>query len=386
MSDGDVTSLLAELVAMPTVSERDNGELLEWLRTHLGDLGARVHVHPGAHGRANLIATLGPSGPGGLVLAGHTDVVPAGEGWMTDPWTLTADGDRLFGRGTADMKGFFAAVVVALARVERDNLIAPVHVLASYDEEIGCRGVRDILPTLHDRSEFAPALVVVGEPTMMRPRHAHLGKQTLRVEVTAAAAHSSRAGTVPSAITHAGRLVGVLDEILQRRPPVADGDSPPYTVNCGTISGGSQVNVIAERCTLVLEVRHDTNHTPEELLAPLWRAIEDGRCDLAGIAGGGIEVTELARYPALSTDSSAPAFRIAERLADAGPSTAIGFGSEGGLYAEALEAPVMICGPGDIDHAHRPDEYVTVDQLRRCVAFTETLVTKLCCASGDEAP
>ena len=373
--DERVTDLLAELVAMPTVSESSNAALVQYLCDHLEPMGATCTLSDGVEGRANLVATVGPSTVGGVMLCAHTDVVPPGEGWATPPFHLTTVGDRVHARGAADMKGFIATVLAALERVDPAALSAPVHFVASYDEEVGCRGVRDVLPTLSANPLLRPAIVVVGEPTMMRPRHSHLGKVAVRLVVTAAEAHSSRAASAPSAISYAAGFVRVLDDI-QRSCPHTDG-APPFVVNCGTIRGGTQTNVIAGECTLAFEVRFDTEHDPDELLRPLRAAIAEAEPTLTAV-GGGVGWTEVTRYPAMRTDTSAPAFRAAERIADSGPSLDLGYGTEGGLFAEALEAPVMICGPGDIADAHRPDEFVSLDQLDRSTRFVRGLIDHFC--------
>jgi len=370
-----VISLLAELVAMPTVSETPNGALIERLRAQFEALGAVVRVGPGTSGRTNVVARMGPAVQGGLMLCAHTDVVPAGEGWTTDPFELTRIDDRLHGRGSADMKGFIATVLVALESIDPRSLAAPVFFVGTYDEEIGCRGVRDLLPVLRDDPLMRPSLAVVGEPTMMRPRHSHLGKLGVRLTVRAAEAHSSRAASVPSAITHAAALVRVLDDIQATCPP-GEG-APPFVVNCGTIHGGTQSNVIAGECQLVFEVRFDVDHDPDVLLQPLRAAIERAAGVLRGV-GGGIDWDEVTRYPAMRSDVTHPCFRAAERIADAGPSVDLGFGTEGGLFSEALGVPVMVCGPGDIADAHRPDEFVGVDQLDRSLRFVTGLVDHFC--------
>jgi acetylornithine deacetylase len=377
-----VAALLHQLVAFPSVSRTPNREVLGWLTERLESLGATVRVVEGAHaGRANLIATIGPRGAGGVLLSGHTDVVPPGDGWDSDPWSLTRRGDRLVGRGAADMKGFFAATIHALAELPETTLTAPVHLVASYDEEIGCQGVRDVLPDLARDPLVRPEIVVIGEPTMMRPRHSHLGKELHRLTVTAPEAHSSRAATAPSAITAAAELVGVLAEIQALAPAGADPAVPPYSLNCGTIRGGTAPNVIAGSCTVEFEVRHDTVHDPGVVLAPFVAAVAriDGRLRAVG---GTATCERLSRYPALAVDAGAPAFVRAARLADAGLAIALGFGTEGGLIAEALDAPVMICGPGDIADAHRPNESVSTQQLERCVHFVRALIRDFCTMEG----
>ena len=369
-----LTDLLQHLVAFPTESHTPNLELIRWVAEHLESNGARATVLEADEGRANLLASFGPVDSGGLMLSGHSDVVPAGLGWMTDPYTMTQVGDSLHGRGTADMKGFIAAVIRMTERFRGTELRRPLHVALSFDEEIGCVGVRHALEVIVDRDDLRPDVVVIGEPTMMRPSHSHMGKLAYEVVCRTAAAHSSLSHTKPSAIRSAVRLVGVLDELQQRYRPTAE---PEVTFNCGTISGGVGVNVIADRCAFAFEVRHTVDHDADVVLQPFMRAVEREQSDLAD-GGGSIVVTEAIRYPALRTVPSDPWLRIVERIADAGPARSIGYGTEGGLFAEALEVPVVICGPGDIAVAHRPDEYVTVDQLLRCEYFLCALVQQLC--------
>jgi acetylornithine deacetylase len=377
---GPITDVLRQLVAFPTVSRTSNLALQHWLAEQLESCGARARVVPGeGDGRANLVASVGPATAGGLLLSGHTDVVPPGEGWHTDPWQMVEQDGHVFGRGTADMKGFLAVVLVVLGEIDPGRLRAPVHVLASYDEEVGCQGVRDVLPDLGDDRTVRPDLVVIGEPTMMRPRHSHLGKQMYRVTVRAAEAHSSRAATAPSAIAGAAELVQVLSSVQAGCPPPLAGGAPAFTVNCGTIRGGTAANVIAAECEMVFEVRHDIDHDPVEVLSRFFAAADALHQRLAAV-GGGVERHLITSYPAMSTDTSIPAFAQAVRLADTGASSALDFGTEGGLLAAAIDAPVMICGPGDIADAHRPDESVAVEQLERCAHLVRQLIAHFCAA------
>jgi acetylornithine deacetylase len=346
--------------------------LIDLVAGRLAASGARVDIVPGDEGRANLFATFGPAVAGGLLVSGHTDVVPAGTGWATPAYELTRRGDALHGRGSADMKGFIAALLCVLTPAAVDDLAAPLHVALSYDEEVGCVGVRGLLSRLAERADVRPALVLIGEPTMMRPRHAHQGKVAFDLTFTSRAGHSSRSHSLPSAIASAARVVVALDEMR---------DDPDVTVNCGVVHGGTALNVIAERCELTFELRHSTAADPDALLRPIWATIDGERRRLAEV-GGGVEVVETVRYPAMATDPSDAMLALVERLADAGPAVPLGFGAEGGLFARALGAPVVVCGPGDIDVAHRADEHVPVDQLRRCTELLSSVIDALCRA-GD---
>ena len=369
-----LAQLLSELVAFPTESTTSNLDLIHWVADHVESNGGRSTVLPGSEGRANLLASFGPVAPGGVMLSGHTDVVPAGSGWATDPYSMTKVGDALYGRGTADMKGFIAAVIRVTERFRGVDLMRPLHLALSFDEEIGCIGVRDAIDVIVRSDDIRPDVVVIGEPTMMRPRHSHMGKLAYEIACRAVAAHSSLSHDTPSAIAAAARLIHALDDLQQRHRPTGE---PEVTFNCGSILGGGALNVIAERCAFTFETRFTVDHDPDAVLESFWDAVEVERAALAAV-GGSVQATEITRYPALRTDSNDPWLRVIERIADAGPATSIGFGTEGGLFAAAIDAAVVICGPGDIAVAHRPDEYVSVEQLLRCERFLTGLVQQVC--------
>ncbi|MCU1397767.1 MAG: argE [Acidimicrobiales bacterium] len=381
--------LLAELVAMPTESRTSNRELIEWVADHLRTFGAAVAIIDGDPGRANLLATAGPDGPGGLLLSGHTDVVAAGDGWATPAYALTEvdldAGRSVAGRGTADMKGFIACVLATIEVIDASALVRPVHIALSYDEEVGCVGVRSLLDQLADGERHRtvrPDLVMIGEPTLMRPRHAHLGKVAYRLAFTAQAAHSSLSPFLPSAIGATSRVIAALESVARphRATAIRDASGEPsadVSVNVGTIHGGTALNVLAKRCEMTFELRHTTAFDPDGLLAPVWAAVDEERLALVDV-GGGIVIEEITRYPALMTDRSAAVVAVVERLADRGQSVPVGFGTEGGLFAAAIDAPVVICGPGDIGVAHRPDEHVSIEQLQACLTFLPRLIDALC--------
>ena len=369
-----LTQLLSELVAFPTESTTPNVGLIRWVADHVESNGGRATVLTGSEGRANLLASFGPAATGGLMLSGHTDVVPAGTGWATDPFSMTKVGDALYGRGTADMKGFIAAVIRMIERFRGVDLARPLHLALSFDEEIGCIGVRDALEVIAGSDVVRPDVVVIGEPTMMRPRHSHMGKLAYEIVCRAVAAHSSLSHTTPSAISAAARLIHTLDDLQRVHSPTGE---PNVTFNCGAIDGGGALNVIAQRCAFTFETRFTVDHDPDAVLSAFWDAVDVERAVLTAV-GGSVDVTEIIRYPALRTSSDDPWLGLIERIADAGPATSIGFGTEGGLFAAAIDAAVVICGPGDIAVAHRPDEYVTVDQLLRCERFLCSLVQQIC--------
>jgi acetylornithine deacetylase len=374
-SVSSTVELLRSLVAFATESRTPNRDLLSFAVEHTEPFGGRAQWIPGPDGRSNLLISFGPDEPGGLLLAAHTDVVPAGSGWATPPYDLTHIDCHLYGRGTADMKGFLAATLHVLAGL--DGWTAPLHVALSFDEEVGCAGMPSMLEHLGAATNVRPDLVVVGEPTMMIPRHRHLGKLAYELTLYGTAGHSSRSPDVPSTITSAARITLALDH-LQTSYRSDDPTAPhEITVNVGTIAGGTALNVIAERCTLSFELRHAPKRNPDHAIAPVLQVIEQERGVLADI-GGGIDTVEVTRYPGLATATDHPLVKLVERIADGGPCQPIGYGTEGGLYAGSLGVPVVICGPGDIAVAHRPDEYVSLEQLDRCERFVRTLIEHLC--------
>lgn len=375
-ADAAVASL-TRLVSFVTESRTSNIALLEWVADRADAAGARVEILPGAPGRANLLASFGPEGAGGVLLSAHSDVVPAGEGWAHPAYAVTREGDLLFGRGTADMKGFIAVALELLCRLDPADLHHPVHLALSYDEEVGCAGVGGLLDHLAATGSVRPDLVLIGEPTMMLPRNRHLGKVAFDVTFIAEPGHSSRSHVLPSAITAAARVVAMIDAENHRHRPADVRAAPDVSLNCGTLHGGQALNVVAERCELSFEVRFSTDHDPERLLAPLRDAI-DREGELLGAVGGGVTMVETLRYPALHTEADQPMLTLVERIADGGKAAAIGYGTEGGMFAAALRVPVVICGPGDIAVAHRPDEFVSVEQLLRCERFLSGLIEALC--------
>lgn len=371
--------LLAELVAFPTVAGTPNGELIAFAAERLAAAGATVRVSEGARpGARNLHAVLGPAEVPGLVLSAHTDVVAVeGQDWRRDPFTLHADGGRLYGRGTADMKGFIAAVLAVVAELDAPTLHRPVHVVLSSDEELGCLGIRPLLPALAE-AVAGPSLTVVGEPTRLRVVERHKGKLAVRVEVRGRACHSSRAPEGVNAVEYAARLIAGLDPLRDRLARTARDERfavPHATVSTGPIAGGVALNIVPETCTFELEARLLPGQGP----APVLGAIRASATRLENEMGadGGIAVMTTTEYPALGGEGGDPQ-RAALVAGCAGTKAggAVDYGTEAGLLEEALGGTVVVCGPGDMAQAHRADEFVEVDQLERDALFLRRLVAR----------
>ena len=349
--------MLARLVGFPTVVGTPNLDLMGFVGEYLESHGIACHLLIGPDGdRANLLATIGDATQPGYILSGHVDVVPAGEPeWRSDPFILRTEADRLIGRGACDMKGFVAAVLAAAPTLADMKPTTPIHIALSYDEEAGCRGVPHLIAALPDLCA-APLGCIVGEPTSLQPVLAHKGKAALRLVARGVSGHSSRPDEGVNAI-HA--LLPALSAAqgqataLQHDGPRDARFAPPWSsLQIGTIRGGQAINIIPDRAEAEIEARAIAGVAPEELLAPIVAA-----------AGRDVDVEWLSRYPALALDADHPLAGLAAGISGRTPLAAVSFGTEAGLF-QAAGIPAVICGPGDIARAHRPEEYLTQDELR----------------------
>lgn len=379
--------LLARLVGFATVSRDSNLELIGFIRDYLAGLGVDSELFFNEEGtKANLFATIGPTDRGGVVLSGHTDVVPVdGQAWTVEPFQLTERDGRLYGRGTADMKGYIASVLAAVPAFLAQPLKVPVHLAFSYDEEVGCLGVRSMLEALQQRPH-KPRLCLIGEPTELKPVLGHKGKLAMRCQVHGAACHSAYAPYGVNAIEYAARLIGKLGEIGDElaRPERHDQrfDPPFSTVQAGVIKGGRALNIVPEECEFDFEVRAlpgfeaqavaDRLQTYAEAdLLPRMRAVS---------AGSDIRFNPLSAYPGLATPADSEAARLVALLSGSDAFGTVAFGTEGGLFDQA-GIPTVVCGPGSMEQGHKPDEFVSVAQLQGCDAMLRRLVGYL---AGDE--
>ncbi len=371
--------ILKTLVGFDTTSRLSNMALIEWVEAFLDGYGVPHRRVPNADGsKSNLIASLGPAAEGGVVLSGHTDVVPVdGQPWSSDPFVLVERDGRLYGRGTCDMKGFLA---LALAAVPELAVSArrPVHLAFSYDEEIGCLGSPAMIEVIR-RELPRPALVVVGEPTRMEAVNGHKGIATFTVRVTGREAHSSQTQLGVSAIMEAVKLMGSLTALSERLEREADPASPftpkGATLTIGVVHGGTAGNILARECTFLFDLRFPPGLDPEAILAPFFAEADAlDRTLKARAPEAGVEVTRRSSTPALSPEPDGIAEAFARRLAgDNGPPRAVAFAAEAGQFQQAGFSTV-ICGPGSIEQAHQPDEYVELAQMQRGAAFMRRLV------------
>ena len=375
--------LLERLVTFDTTSHRTNLELIGFVEDHLAGLGVASRRVPSGDGaKANLYATIGPHVEGGVVLSGHTDVVPVdGQAWTSDPFALAERDGRLYGRGTCDMKGFLALALAAAEDLGRAELKRPVHLAFSYDEEVGCLGAPDLIAAL-GAAVPRPSAVVVGEPTSMEAVSGHKGVSRYVVTARGREAHSSLTHLGVSANQIAIKLLSSLDAVAERLKAEARPTSPflpkESTVTVGLIHGGTAANILARECQVQFELRTVADHDARTVLAEVFdqarRLDEDMK---ARFPETGVSITTLADVPALAPEPDGVAEAMARRLAgDNGPARAVAYGTEAGQFQQAGFSTVL-CGPGSIDQAHQADEYVEVSQMQRGAAFMVRLVDQM---------
>lgn len=364
--------ILAKLVSFASVAGRPNAPIAGWIADHLEAAGATVTEIPGPEGdRVNLFASFGPRELPGLVLSGHMDVVPAlATEWQSDPHCLTARDDVLYGRGSSDMLGFLACVLAAAPDYAALSPARPVHIAFSYDEELGCRGVPSMIARLPELCA-APFGAVIGEPTCLVPVRGHKGKAALGIEVTGRSGHSSRPDLGLNAIHGLARVLETVvaeARALEQGPRSADFTPAYSTMQAGVIAGGQAVNIIPDRATLEIEARAIPGVDPVALLDPVIATLK-------ALSAEGFGTAHVLRtsYPALTLAADHPLARLLETVAGKPALDAVSFGTEAGLFQEAGIASV-ICGPGDINRAHKPDEYITRAELAAGSAFVRNLV------------
>lgn len=375
--------ILERLISYATVSRDSNLELIRFIQNYLGSLGVQSEIFLNAEGtKASLFATIGPTDRGGIMLSGHTDVVPVdGQAWTKDPFRLLEEEGRLYGRGTADMKGYIASVLAAVPRFQAQPLSMPVHLAFSYDEEVGCLGVRPMLAELAARPN-RPVLCLIGEPTEMKPVLGHKGKLAVRCHVKGAACHSAYAPEGVNAIEYAARLINRLGDIGDRLAQPQHHDerfNPPYsTVQTGLIKGGRALNIVPAECEFDFEVRAIPAFDPTEVrseledfaqseLLPRMRAVEPAT---------DIRFEALGDYPGLATPEDGEAAQLLRLLTGSDEFSTVAFGTEGGLFNQK-GIQTVICGPGSMDQGHKPDEFVTIEQLNACDAMLARLADYL---------
>ncbi len=380
MSRLSAAEILARLVSFDTTSRRSNLALIEWIEAYLDGFGiGHERVYDATGQKANLWATIGPANRGGYVLSGHTDTVPVdGQDWSSDPFALIERDGRLYGRGACDMKGFLACCLAALPDMVALPLATPIHLAFSYDEEVGCVGVRGMIARLGQDVPM-PVGCIVGEPTGMEIATGHKGKRSVRVTARGRACHSSLAPQGVNAVEWLSRLVVAVQALGQEfatagaRDPLYD--VPHSTAHVGTFAGGTALNIVPDEASMVFEVRvvgaDDADaavarivRLAREALEPQMRAVDPA---------AGFDIDIYAGFPGLDIAEDQSMVTLAKALAGRNDIRKVAYGTEAGLFHEA-GVPTVIVGPGSIVQAHKPDEYVEVAQLAACQAFLTRLI------------
>jgi len=366
-------------VAFDTTSSRSNLALIDWVADYLERHGIAHTRSSAGEGKANLYATIGPTDRGGVLLSGHTDVVPvAGQQWTSDPFALTERDGRLHARGSADMKGFLALVLALVPEMLRQPLKVPLHIAFTHDEETGCFGAPALIRSL-PQSAARPMLAIVGEPTSMQIANAQKGCGFYRTRVLGQEGHSSAPGRGVNAIFAAAEIISEIArlsaEARGRSRPDSGFDPPHTTLSVGTIAGGAAVNIIARDCAFDWDLRNVPDDDAAALkahidafiatdLVPRMRAV---------YPQAAVETETIVEVPPLLPDPGSPAEALARRLTGANTTTTVSFASEAGLYQQA-GIPAIVCGPGSIDVAHKPDEFITRAELADGQTFLHRLL------------
>ena len=376
-------SHLEELTAFPSVSRDSNLDLIAYVRGFLAGLGIEsMLVHDETGRKANLWATIGPEGVPGVVLSGHTDVVPVeGQAWSSDPFVMTRRDGNLYGRGTADMKGFIACCLRSAEIAATRRLATPIHLAFSYDEETGCVGVRRLLDILKD-APVKPRLCIVGEPTLMQAVTAHKGKLGFRVTAHGLEAHSSLAPIGVNAVYMACDLIqeirAIQKDIAENGLRDGDYEVAYTTLHVGKMHGGDVLNIVPNRASFDFEIRYLPEDDEHAIVARIKAAAEEIANTYRNVhAPARFEFADLQSYPAMNTPVDSEAVKFVHALTGGNSTGKITFGTEGGLFQQALGTPAVVCGPGNIAVAHKPDEHVSEAQMAQCDRMLERLVDKL---------
>ncbi|WP_433783116.1 acetylornithine deacetylase [Pseudomonas frederiksbergensis] len=375
--------LLKALVAFDTTSRESNLQLIEFVRDYLARFEVPCElIYNDERSKANLFATIGPADQPGIVLSGHTDVVPVdGQPWTVAPFKLTERDGKLYGRGSADMKGYIACVLALVPSLVKASLRLPVHIALSYDEEVGCLGVRSLLKALEQRP-VKPMLCIIGEPTELKPVLGHKGKLAMRCDIHGEACHSAYAPLGVNAIEYAAELIGELGRIGHRLKAPEHHDArfhPPFsTVQTGMISGGKALNIVPADCRFDFEIRALPSQDPglvaqelqtyaEQQVLPRMRAVSDQ---------SEIRFSELSAYPGLATDAHSEAAELIAAFSGSREFGTVAFGTEGGLF-DAVGIATVVCGPGSMDQGHKPDEFVSLEQLNDCDQMLQRMLLSI---------
>jgi acetylornithine deacetylase len=375
--------ILDRLIGFDTVSRNPNIDLMRFIQGLLAEVGVEAELIPDSDGKkANLLATIGPRDGRGVMLSGHTDVVPVdGQDWTKPAFRLTEEDGKYFGRGTADMKGFVACALAAGLKAAKRELKTPLHLAFSYDEEIGCQGVRSMIDLLRD-APVRPAMCIVGEPTSLTVATGHKGKIALKARCVGREGHSALAPLAMNALHLGCDLVSVLrevqDDLRERGAQDGDYDVSYTTVHAAKMQGGVALNIVPNLCEVDFEIRNLAQDDPQKILAGIRDRAEEIVARVRDHAPeASIEISENFSYPGLDTPGTAEVVGFVKSLTGGNATCKVAFGTEGGLFSQELSIPTVVCGPGSMMQGHKPDEFVEVSQIERCDSMLDTLLDRL---------
>jgi len=375
--------ILKKLISFDTVSSNSNLELLSFCEKLLKDTGAEITLIKNKEGtKGNLFATIGPSDKPGIILSGHTDVVPVKEQtWATNPFKLTEKNNRLYGRGTADMKSFIACALHTAIKGSSMTLTTPLHFAFSYDEEIGCVGVRSLIDMLKT-APFKPLFCIVGEPTSMQVAAGHKGKLNASVKIKGKEAHSALAPNGLNSIYLATNLINeiqnIQSNIINNSQHDEDYEVPYTTLQVGKIEGGVAVNIVPSSSSFLFEIRNLFDDDPELILQKLKNKANDiVKSHISKFPDTQIEIKTINQYPSLNTSKNAGVINFIKSLTGNNSVGKVSFGTEGGIFSKELDLETAICGPGSMEQGHKPDEYIEKSQINLCDQMLDNLLEKL---------
>jgi acetylornithine deacetylase len=375
--------MIEKLISFDTVSRNSNLLLIDFVADYLDQYNVpNTKIFNADQTKANLYATVGPNIEGGVVLSGHTDVVPVdGQPWDTDPFTVVEKDGKLYGRGTSDMKSFSAIALSKVPQMLERGLSAPIHFALSYDEEIGCIGAPSMIDRIAERLP-SPRAVIVGEPTMMDIVSAHKGIMTLKTTVTGREAHSSLVEDGVSAVMTAARLISFIADMMAENKERSSPDSPfnpPYTtLHSGVVNGGTAANIISRECVFLWDIRHIPEDDPADFVRRFTQYCETEMLPkMHAIAPEASIVTEISSVvPALKPENGGEAEMLCKAITGENKTNAVSYAAEAGQFQEAGFSTV-ICGPGSIGVAHQPNEYIEITQVHAAEQFINKLIEKM---------
>ncbi len=385
MANPKSLELIEKLISFDTTSRESNLDLIAFVQSYLSDLNIdSTLVHNNEGTKANLYATLGDPEKSGVMLSGHTDVVPVdGQNWDTDPFHVSQSDSRLYGRGTSDMKSFIAIALAMLPEFQARGLDTPLHLAFSYDEEIGCIGVRRMIEMINTLP-VKPAMAVIGEPTNMQVIIGHKGKRSFNVTVRGLEAHSSLAPSGVNAIEYAAEFIAFVKSMARRMQK--DGpfdelyDVTHTTLQTGVISGGTALNIVPKECTFQFEFRFIDSDDPDaieaeirdyaiQVLEPMMHVVDTDT---------GIDIERVNNMPSLDLGADEEVVTFVKALAGRNDHAKVAFGTEAGLFQKRAGIPAVVCGPGDIQQAHKPNEFIEISQIEECEGFMRRLMDRIC--------